>query len=677
MEQAALTIGRCTVTGNKLPNASATSSTGSGIYALNNATLLVQNSIVADNEPAGIDCGSGCNLRVINSVVARNLGSSVFGYAAGIIFSSEGSCTINGSTIVGNHAGGIYFGGNGPQKIENSIFWNFGPEIARGQPEVYACCVRNGYAGTQVVSDYPEFVDPTSGDWRLRNGSPLIDRGENDRVAEGVLSDIEGNPRIRGDSVDLGAYESPANYSQGPVDTTPERFFVRHESSSKLGRSWGDAFPTVWEALFESLPGGEVWVASGTYREAIALPSNVAVYGGFLGMEEELSERNMESATTVIDATGWLLPAAQAISAQGLALDGLTFRNGSAYRGGGLNLEQSGATIQNCRFENNSAISLGGGVSLTSSSASIIDCDFLQNRSPGIPSGGNISNGAGGGIYLNTTLDDVTIKRCRFIGNIAGQFASGIYVSGQPVQALTIEDCEFHRNGGSHDIFDGTVIRARTGNTLTILNSQFTENFGTSNLTFLRGGVIGSQVHRSDVALSNCEISGNTGMHGLYMNQVVIQGSTISHNEGRGVDALDALIENSIIEGNGYEGVYLLGGASGQIKQSVIKGNGIQPPIVNLPSTAGGINARVDDLLISGCRIFGNTGTRDTAAAALLNGARVQIRNTEVYGNTSTMAEHYSVGGISITADEIEIENLTATANQALETAFTHFPSVD
>ncbi|MCA9450490.1 MAG: right-handed parallel beta-helix repeat-containing protein, partial [Candidatus Omnitrophica bacterium] len=382
------------------------------------------------------------------------------------------------------------------------------------------------------MSDYPDFVDPSSGDWRLRNGSPLIDRGDISRIAEGIVTDIEGNPRIRGGSVDLGAYESPANYTPGPIDTSPERLFVRRESTNKRGRSWGDAFPTIWEALFESMAGGEVWVASGTYQEPIPLPSNVSIHGGFLGTESELSDRNLESATTIIDATGWTLPVAQAIYAQGITLDSIVFRNGSAYQGGGVSLLQSGATIQNCQFENNSAISLGGGLSVNSSSAAISDCEFLQNRSPGIPSGGSVGNGAGGGIYLNANLDDVTIERCRFIGNLVGQFASGIYVSGVANQHLTIEDCEFHRNGGLEEIFDGTVIRARSGNMMTILNSKFTENFRTSSFPFLRGGVIGSMGHRSDALLSNCEISGNTGVHGLLMFNLIIQGSTISHNEG-------------------------------------------------------------------------------------------------------------------------------------------------
>src|SRR5690606_9008929 len=51
----------------------------------------------------------------------------------------------------------------------------------------------------------PLFVDPDAGDYRLRPASPAIDAG-NDAFATGDV-DLDGNPRVQGLRVDMGAYE--------------------------------------------------------------------------------------------------------------------------------------------------------------------------------------------------------------------------------------------------------------------------------------------------------------------------------------------------------------------------------------------------------------------------------------------------------------------------------------
>jgi hypothetical protein len=55
----------------------------------------------------------------------------------------------------------------------------------------------------------PMFRDPANGDYSLLPCSPLINAGSN-AAAAGLLTDLAGNPRIKGGTVDIGAYESPA-----------------------------------------------------------------------------------------------------------------------------------------------------------------------------------------------------------------------------------------------------------------------------------------------------------------------------------------------------------------------------------------------------------------------------------------------------------------------------------
>ena len=63
-------------------------------------------------------------------------------------------------------------------------------------------------------------------------------------------------------------------------------------SDSNNGSSWQQAKRTVKATLSAAQAGDQIWVAAGTYTENITLPSGVALYGGFTGVETSLSQRN-------------------------------------------------------------------------------------------------------------------------------------------------------------------------------------------------------------------------------------------------------------------------------------------------------------------------------------------------------------------------------------------------
>jgi hypothetical protein len=86
---------------------------------------------------------------------------------------------------------------------------------------VSGIATRGGYTG--ATNTDPLFVSPvvgpaptTSGDLRLKTGSPAINAGDNN-VANPALpaTDLDGKPRILGGTVDMGAYEF------GQADATP------------------------------------------------------------------------------------------------------------------------------------------------------------------------------------------------------------------------------------------------------------------------------------------------------------------------------------------------------------------------------------------------------------------------------------------------------------------------
>ena len=95
-------------------------------------------------------------------------------------------------------------------------------QISGGAISSY-CNIQGGWPGEANIDTDPLFVDPNGPDniigtqddnLHISAGSPCIDAGDNSAVWPSVVADIDGNPRIINDNVDMGAYECPAVYSQ-------------------------------------------------------------------------------------------------------------------------------------------------------------------------------------------------------------------------------------------------------------------------------------------------------------------------------------------------------------------------------------------------------------------------------------------------------------------------------
>jgi hypothetical protein len=137
---------------------------------------------------------------------------------------------INSCTFYKNEGGLISKGFKTPTNITNSIFWQDQPleelfnyynpdSILHGYNIHHSLlkspdCLFNGidYCGDGMLYNlYPEFRDTMNNDFSLRSCSPAINQGDNISIDTlGIFFDIEGNPRILDDAVDLGAYETQA-----------------------------------------------------------------------------------------------------------------------------------------------------------------------------------------------------------------------------------------------------------------------------------------------------------------------------------------------------------------------------------------------------------------------------------------------------------------------------------
>jgi hypothetical protein len=115
--------------------------------------------------------------------------------------------TLYNCTLTGNL---VYGGGGGADSctLNNCIvYFNTAPNGANYDPSstLNYCCTTPLPGGIGNITNAPLFVNYAGGNLRLQSNSPCINSGDNAYVVGST--DLDGNPRIVGGTVDIGAYE--------------------------------------------------------------------------------------------------------------------------------------------------------------------------------------------------------------------------------------------------------------------------------------------------------------------------------------------------------------------------------------------------------------------------------------------------------------------------------------
>jgi predicted outer membrane repeat protein len=222
--------------------------------------------------------------------------------------------------------------------------------------------------------------------------------------------------------------------------------YVKHDATgTSNGTSWTNAFIRLQQALAVAQDGDEIWVAKGMYKPTTTndrfvyydLPSGVKVYGGFVGTEISLEQRDWAANPTILsgdigapgDSTDNSFNILYSYSPnEKTLLDGLIFEEGNANNtdpatdahrptrsGGGIYLDGENfgyaqLSVSNCIFRRNRATHQGGGIYANGREGGMAiirldNCLFERN----------ISSLFGGGLSLENYFEqpfELTIKRC-------------------------------------------------------------------------------------------------------------------------------------------------------------------------------------------------------------------------------------------------------------------------
>lgn len=358
--------------------------------------------------------------------------------------------------------------------------------------------------------------------------------------------------------------------------TLPFPFAASAQTTWIVDQGGAGDFMTIQQCLDDPgvLDGDTCLVNPGTYTENLTLNGKAVAIVGAGGARVTVLDGNAAGSVVTVEN----------VEAGTVLLDGLTIRNGSAERGGGVYCSGSSLRIENCTITENAARIYGGGIyGSEDSPLAVTNCTVSYNTT---------MHGNGCGIYCSGS----TITNCEVVGN------SLQFVDAKP----------FNNGGGGGGIncggstVSGCIVQANYGTTgggiscsgSQIVNSQILDNWADD---MLEGGIVswGSNI------IMHCVISGNHASHsgggifnfgeswitnslitrnsaiwggGIYSGSSTVTNCTFSLNQayyGGAIYLEDSSVANSILWGDSAsnEGPeILMSGGSGSVVYSDVQG---------------------------------------------------------------------------------------------------------
>lgn len=396
------------------------------------SSAVVSNCVVSGN--AGDWSGGGTyggtlfNCKLINNSGGNygggSEGGSLFncmltGNSATYAGGADGG-TLNNCTLIGNSAywdgGGAYYSTLNNCIVYSNTAMYFPNYEVSGPGLVNYCCTTPLPAGSGNFTNDPQFVDAAAGNFHLRSTSPCINAGSNSYVQGSV--DVDGNPRIVGGTVDIGAYEYSGTHLVNQTATNPVYPYI----------TWATAASNIQDAIDICFPGELVLVSNGVYSTG-----GRVVYGAMsnrVAITNAITVRSVNGASvTAIIGAGPVGNTAVRCAYVGTNsfLIGFTLTNGATRSTGDYVREQSGGgawcessgMLSNCLLTGNAAAGSGGG----ERGGLLNNCALKGNTAASYGGGTEAGTLYGCIVALNTAVsggggaDGSALNNCLLTGN--------------------------------------------------------------------------------------------------------------------------------------------------------------------------------------------------------------------------------------------------------------------
>jgi predicted outer membrane repeat protein len=341
------------------------------------------------------------------------------------------------------------------------------------------------------------------------------------------------------------------------------------------GTTWANASDDLQVIINGATAGDQIWVATGTYfplydesgnatpadnrMKTFVMKEGVKIYGGFIGGETLVSQRDYETNVTTLSGDLGTLNTrtddayhVMKNDNNGLTnaaiLDGFTITRGYANgadpenKGSGIYLTSVSPTIINCTIYDNKTPTGGNtasGIFISASSPVITNCLFDSNVA-----------GATGGAMLCNSVSAPVITNCTFTRNKA-QFGVCVNITGG--SDVTLENCTLTGNlkSGSND---SPMIQMNASSTVTATNCSFINN------TCGRNGVI--QMALGTAIITNCLFANNTSLN---------TGAAIHYRNGANITVTNSTFYNNSSADGGA--IYSNGTGTLTLENSIFFGN--------------------------------------------------------------------------------------------------------
>ena len=663
--------------------ATAGGSYGGGIYVTGGT---VSNCVLAGNS-CGADGGaihmsfSGSSGMAMNCVITNNSArygggvqfDNVYGTSLGTLRNclivgnratvsgggvgcALGNGRIESCTIISNSAatsGGGVWQSSGMSLTNSIIYSNAAPSGTNifGSPSAgYSCSpdLTNGLSGN--TTNNPLFANFSNKDYHLALGSPCIDTGTNQTWMSSATN-VDGNPRLQGTSVDMGCYEFASgsgplicSFSASTVSGTNslQVIFTALASGADSNITWYG-----WDFNDDGsndLAGANLGVVTNTYA-----PGLYSVL---------LTASNASGSATSQLNTAYIRVYSSSTVAY-VATNGLSQWPYETWARAATNIQPAidvgpnmTIMVSNGTYDAAADIMLNNGtvlLSVNGAANTVVQRSGITNRIFNISSysgttvtnatidGFTLRGSTNGAVYMTTG----TVQNCTIISNSSPGANGSIYMTGGTVQNCVV----------ASNTLGQAALYMTSG---AVRNSTFTGNsLATDGGIYMTGGTV-----------SNCTFAGNSATSlggGINMTAGTVQNCTLTNNNsassGGGIQMSAGTVMNCVVSSNSSPtyggGISMTGGT---VSNCLIVGNACTV------SDGGGMRLTGSTGLMVNCTITNNSAGRWGGGIQIDSCSGGVIRNCLIARNRASQ----NGGGLSFYTAYSEIENCTIVSNSAV-----------